>query len=380
MSSIYLHIPFCKKACHYCDFHFSTSLKHKEALLQAMCNEIQLRKEQITNPLKAIYFGGGTPSILQASEIESFINIIYKNFKLENSVEITLEANPDDLALKKIKALHQIGINRLSIGIQSFFEEDLSLMNRAHNAQQAHNALENSKKFFNNISIDLIYGIPDMSLQKWSKNIQTALDFDIPHISSYALTVEKKTTLNTLVEKRKIIMPEDDSIAEQFFLLKTTLENQGYTHYEFSNFSKEGYWSVNNLNYWLGDNYLGIGPSAHSLYKNTRSWNIANNVVYIKNLAHNNLTLETEELCPSEQYNEYIMTRLRTMFGINSEEVALKFGKKYQTYFDQIITKLLQKRLVENKNGNIHVSPLYKFLTDGISSELFYLPKDSDLK
>ncbi|MDO4727782.1 MAG: radical SAM family heme chaperone HemW [Bacteroidota bacterium] len=373
MSSIYLHIPFCKKACHYCDFYFSTSLKYKDTLLEAMHNEINLRTDQITQPLKAIYFGGGTPSILQPIEIESFLNIIYKNFKIDNTVEITLEANPDDLTAEKVKALSQLGINRLSIGIQSFFEQDLALMNRAHNVEQAYKALELSRKWFENITIDLIYGMPQMTSDKWLQNIQTALDFDIPHISSYALTVEERTALDTLVKRQEIIMPEDDSLSEQFFMLKNTLENKGYTHYEFSNFGKEGYWSVNNLNYWLGNNYLGIGPSAHSLYQNIRSWNHSNNILYIKSLSNNQLALESETLSLSEQYNEYIMTRLRTIFGVNSEEVREKFGKKFQLYFDSITQDLIKKGFITYSDKNLCITTEYKFLTDGISSSYFYV-------
>ena len=303
MSGIYIHIPFCKQACHYCDFHFSTSMKKKDEMVLALAKEIQMRKTELLDSallldsarcdknevIETIYFGGGTPSTLQIVDLKFLINSIYENYIVAENPEITLEANPDDLSEDYLIELSEIGVNRLSIGIQSFFEDDLKLMNRAHNAVEAKKCLEIATQYFDNISLDLIYGIPAMSNEKWQQNIETALSFGIPHISSYALTVEPKTALSKLIQTGKIAQPKDEVAEAHFQILVETLEANGFIHYELSNFGKENYFSKNNSAYWLGKKYIGIGPSAHSYNGVSRSWNVSNNSLYLKSIQEDKL-------------------------------------------------------------------------------------------
>ena len=297
MSGIYIHIPFCKQACHYCDFHFSTSLKKKDEMILVLAKEIALRKNEAQNELiETIYFGGGTPHKLTINDLRFLIEEVYRNYEVTENPEITLEANPDDLSENYLIELTKIGINRVSIGIQSFFEDDLQMMNRAHNSEEASNCLEIATKYFENISLDLIYGIPGMSNDKWKQNIEKALSFNIPHISSYALTVEPKTALYTFIKKGIIKEPNDEVAQEHFHILVETLQENGFIHYELSNFEKENYFSKNNSSYWLGKKYIGIGPSAHSYDGTSRSWNIANNILYIKSIQENTLPLSSEKL------------------------------------------------------------------------------------
>ena len=318
MAGIYIHIPFCKQACHYCDFHFSTSLKKKKDLIQSLITELELRKEEFKNTeVETIYFGGGTPSLLTNNELQSIIDAVDGNYSVVAYPEITLEANPDDLSHNRIEALTNTPINRLSIGIQSFFETDLKLMNRAHNAQEAKACLEKAVEHFDNISLDLIYGIPGASNKQWIKNIEIALSFGVPHISSYALTVEPKTALASFIEKGIIENVDDEQAHEQFHILKEQLEDAGFIHYELSNFGKEGFFSKNNSAYWQGKSYIGIGPSAHSFNGKKRSWNVRNNTKYIKAVLNGDLPMEIEQLTKIDQYNEYIMTGLRTVWGVS---------------------------------------------------------------
>jgi len=374
MSGIYIHIPFCKQACHYCDFHFSTSLKKKSELVSALQNELVLRKNELPNePIKTIYFGGGTPSLLNLEELTAIFKTIYTEFTIAENPEITLEANPDDLSEEKINDLANSKINRLSIGVQSFFEEDLKLMNRAHNAEEALNSIKLARSKFDNISVDLIYGIPGMSNERWQKNIQILLDLDIPHISSYALTVEPNTALQKFIEKGKIKPVDDAAAAQHFETLRTVLKNAGFEHYEFSNYGKPGYFSQNNTAYWLGKPYLGIGPSAHSYDGNSRKWNIANNTLYIKAIEKSELPLEVEELSITDRYNEYIMTRLRTHFGVDLVEVESKFGKEYLEYLKEQSVVLFEKELLRIENDVMHITEKGTFLSDGIAADLFYI-------
>ena len=374
MSGIYIHIPFCKQACHYCDFHFSTSLKKKSELVSALQNELVLRKNELPNePIKTIYFGGGTPSLLNLEELTAIFKTIYAEFTIAENPEITLEANPDDLSEEKINELANSKINRLSIGVQSFFEEDLKLMNRAHNAEEALNSIKLARSKFDNISVDLIYGIPGMSNERWQKNIQILLDLDIPHISSYSLTVEPNTALQKFIEKGKIKPVDDAAAAQHFETLRTVLKNAGFEHYEFSNYGKPGYFSQNNTAYWLGKPYLGIGPSAHSYDGNSRKWNIANNTLYIKAIERSELPLEVEELSITDRYNEYIMTRLRTYFGVDLVEVESEFGKEYLEYLKEQSVVLFEKELLRIENDVMHITEKGTFLSDGIAADLFYI-------
>ncbi|MTH15160.1 radical SAM family heme chaperone HemW [Flavobacterium sp. LC2016-01] len=374
MSGIYIHIPFCKQACHYCDFHFSTSMKKKDEMVLALAKEIVVRKNEFENEIvETIYFGGGTPSVLSNDEINFLISEVYKHYKVSENPEITLEANPDDLSAERILELSKSPINRLSIGIQSFYEEDLKMMNRAHNSAEAKKCLEEATKYFDNISLDLIYGIPGMTDEMWKQNIETALSFGIPHISSYALTVEPKTALSKLIQTGKIAAPEDEAASNHFMILVETLQKNGFIHYELSNFGKENYFSKNNSAYWLGKKYIGIGPSAHSYDGEKRGWNIANNSLYLKAIQNDELPIETEILTISDRYNEYIMTGLRTIWGVSLERIENEFGLEYLDYLNKQAQKFLNDDLLSIENNILKPTPKGKFLTDGIASDLFYL-------
>lgn len=377
---IYIHIPFCKQACHYCDFHFSTSLKKKSELVNALVKELQLRKDEFKNTtVETIYFGGGTPSLLTIDELRLLIDEVYKNYSVAENPEITLEANPDDLVSIRAQSktifeeYKSIGINRLSIGIQSFFEADLKLMNRAHNAEEAKNCLQEATKYFKNISIDLIYGIPGLTNENWIKNIETVLSFDIPHISSYALTVEPKTALDTFIKKGLVKNVDDDLAQQQFHILIEKLEASGFVHYELSNFGKPNYFSKNNSAYWQGKPYLGIGPSAHSFNGNERGWNVQNNSKYIKAIEQSILPIEIEILSITDKYNEYVMTGLRTLWGVSLEKVERDFGENYKIYLLEQAEKHILEHLLYLDEGKLLVTKKGKFLSDGIASDLFML-------
>ena len=372
MSGIYIHIPFCKQACHYCDFHFSTQLKKKEPLLKALHSEMELRQEVLGNsPVETLYFGGGTPSLLETEEIADLIAHARDCFSFIQDPEITLEVNPDDVTPDKAKQWSEVGVNRLSMGIQSFFEEDLKFMNRAHNATEAQKALEWVGEHFKNISVDLIYGFPMLTEQKWTKNLEKALSYEIPHISAYALTVEPRTALQSFIEKGKVA-PLDEAQAEAHFgILTQTLETAGLVHYEISNFGKPGYFSRNNTAYWLGKPYLGIGPSAHSYYDNKRGWNIANNTKYIKAIEQGVVPVEFEELSKQDQYNEYVMTGLRTIWGVSPTEIERRFGAFYKQYFLSKVEPYLKGGELEQAEEAILATSSGKFLIDGIAADLF---------
>ena len=374
MSGIYIHIPFCKQACHYCDFHFSTSMAKKDVMISALKRELVLRKEEFKDEvIETIYFGGGTPSVLETFEIIGLINTVYSNYQVTENPEITLEANPDDLSTKKLLELSDSPINRLSIGIQSFFEEDLLFMNRAHNANEAEQCIKEAIRHFDNISIDLIYGIPGMSDERWEKNIEKALTFGIPHISSYALTVEPKTALANFI-KKGVVKPIDDEQAQrQFLVLYDVLTRAGFDCYEVSNFGKPGYYSKNNTAYWLGEKYMGIGPSAHSYDGERRAWNINNNPKYLKAIEKGELPMETEVLTKNDKYNEYVMTGLRTSWGISLERIQKQFGEKYSTYLIQRIEKYIEQQLLILSEDQLVATKKGKFLVDGIASDLFIL-------
>lgn len=374
MAGIYIHIPFCKQACHYCDFHFSTSLKKKDDLIQCLITELELRKEEFKNTeVETIYFGGGTPSLLTNNELQSIIDAVYANYSVVGHPEITLEANPDDLSNIRIEALTETPINRLSIGIQSFFETDLKLMNRAHNAEEAKECLSKATRNFDNISLDLIYGIPGASNEQWVKNIEMALSFGVPHISSYALTVEPKTALASFIEKGIIDNVDDEQAHEQFHILKEQLEEVGFIHYELSNFGKEGFFSKNNSAYWQGKPYIGIGPSAHSFNGKQRAWNVRNNSKYIKSIQDGKLPIEIETLTKTDMYNEYIMTGLRTVWGVSLEKVESDFGVLLKDYLLEQANVFINQHLLYIDAEHLRVTKKGQFLSDGIASELFKL-------
>ena len=374
MAGIYIHIPFCKQKCSYCDFHFSTNLQHKPNLIQAINKELEIRKNEISTPLETIYFGGGTPSILSEIELESIFETIYKNYSTKNLKEITLEANPDDLNKEKLNFLKSTPINRFSIGVQSFFEEDLKLMNRAHNTQEAETSIKLAQDFgFENITIDLIYGSTTTTNEMWKQNLQKAIALNVPHISSYALTVEEKTILDHQIKKGITKPVDEDRQNEQFQLLVDTLTSHDFIQYEISNFGKEDYFSLHNSNYWKGIHYLGIGPSAHSYNGKTRAWNIANNSKYIQTINENKLPQEIEVLNEVEQFNEMIMIGLRTIYGIDLDRINSEFSQPLVNSFYQELNQLINENLVEKKENKIILKPEAKFFADGIASRLFYI-------
>ncbi|NQW37213.1 MAG: radical SAM family heme chaperone HemW [Flavobacteriales bacterium] len=389
---MYLHIPFCKQACCYCNFHFSTSLKRKEEMLNAMVKELILRKNEISEPVETIYFGGGTPSLLTIDELQLLIDTVYQNYPIIDNPEITLEANPDDLSqlsfrtsqtegLTQVRNLYdayrQLGINRLSIGIQSFFEEDLQFMNRAHTAHEALNCLKEATQYFDNITVDLIYGIPNLSTEKWRENLQMVFDLGINHLSSYALTVEPKTALANFINSGKY-PPIDEALAlEHFNILVEESKKQGFIQYEISNFGKENYFSKHNTAYWQGKPYLGIGPSAHSFNGKTRSWNVSNNALYLKSIAQNELPSESETLSKEELFNETIMTGLRTIWGVDLNKIESDFGIIYKTQLLKQAEKHIRQGTLEiildKKTSILKITQKGLFLSDGIAADLFVL-------
>ncbi len=343
-------------------------------MVLALSKEMVLRATEFKDEVvETIYFGGGTPSILEIADIRLLIDTVYQNYKVIENPEITVEANPDDLTETRIIELSQNKINRLSIGIQSFFEDDLKFMNRAHNSAEAKKCLEIATQYFDNISIDLIYGVPGMSNEKWLQNIETALSFNVSHISSYALTVEPKTALHTFIQKGIIPPPDDEVAQEHFHLLVDKLEENGFIHYELSNFGKTTYFSKNNSSYWLGKKYIGIGPSAHSYNGISRSWNISNNTLYLKSISENILPSETETLTKTDRYNEYVMTGLRTIWGVSLKRVETEFGKTYLDYLNKQSYNYIEDHLLFVDDNILRTTKIGKFLSDGIASDLFLL-------
>jgi oxygen-independent coproporphyrinogen-3 oxidase len=369
---IYLHIPFCKQACHYCNFHFSTSMRYKSEMIAAIMKEIEIQKDYLQNlPLQSIYFGGGTPSVLETSEIEELLSQIYKFHKVLPNAEITLEANPDDLTETKLQQLSETRINRLSIGVQSFFNTDLKYMNRAHDASEAINCIKNAQKYgFNNLTIDLIYGTPTMNNSQWQTNLQTIFDLNISHISCYCLTVEPKTALEHFVKTGKSEAVDETQAATQFEILVEEMTKNGFEHYEISNFAKPNFYAVHNSNYWTGKKYLGVGPSAHSFNGETRQWNVAHNQQYINSLEKDELNFELENLSSNDQFNEYIMTGLRTKWGVNLVKIE-NWGENIKQHFIEKAQPFLENEtMVQTEDGFILTSK-GRFLSDGIISELF---------
>ena len=349
-------------------------------MVEALKKEITLRKEEFPKAqVRTIYFGGGTPSVLDISELKSILDTIYNNYEVSKTAEITLEANPDDFfedeKLNEIflKDLKSLGINRLSIGIQSFFEEDLKLMNRAHNALQAEVVLKKATQYFENITIDLIYGIPGLTDEKWNKNIETTLSFNIPHISAYALTVESKTALDKFIQTGKIPPIDEEQSRRQFYQLVNILTQKNYIHYELSNFGKKGFFSENNTAYWTGKKYIGIGPSAHSYNGTQRSWNIANNTKYIQSIEKGVLPCEVEDLSISDRYNELIMTGLRTKKGVSLLMIKELFGTTYYQYLIKQSEPKIKAGLLEISQEYLQTTEKGKFLSDGICADLFWV-------
>jgi oxygen-independent coproporphyrinogen III oxidase len=371
MAGIYIHIPFCKKACTYCNFHFSTQTENIPSLIEAIGKEVLLRKQETNEPIDTIYFGGGTPSILKANLIQNVLHTIKQNYLLTSCAEVTLEANPDDITKENLIFWKQIGINRLSLGIQSFIDEELSWMNRSHTAAQAKQSIALVKSVFENYSIDLIFGSQLLSTKQWEQNIETALSFDAPHLSCYALTVEEKTKLGVDVKKKTIKNIDDKKQAEQFGLLMKKLAGANYVHYEISNYAKDGFVSKHNSSYWQGKQYLGFGPSAHSFFQNCRSWNVSNNSLYISSIEKQILPSEKEVLSVEEQYNEYVMIGIRTNRGVSSKYILEQFGETYSVHFNQKVKALLNKKHLEYQSESIVLTQSGKFFADAIAVDLF---------
>ncbi|UQB70427.1 radical SAM family heme chaperone HemW [Epilithonimonas zeae] len=371
---IYLHIPFCKQKCSYCNFHFSTSLNLKDEMLSAIKKEIKFRNKELENKLlKSLYFGGGTPSVLSVDEIKSLIDEIQKYFSFDEKIEITLESNPDDLNKNFLKELSNTEINRLSIGTQSFFDEDLKLMNRAHNASEAESSIKRAQDFgLENISIDLIYGSPTSNFEIWKENLNKTIELQVPHVSSYALTVEPKTALEKWIENGKVSSPQEAEQNQEFYYMKDFLKDNGFDHYEISNFGKPGFHSKHNSAYWKSEPYLGIGPSAHSYNGSLeRSWNIANNSIYIKNLNQNILPKETEILSEKDRFNEMMMIGLRTIWGVDLNKFNKTFSSEIIDYLKKEIKPKLESGILIIDNNYLKIPEKHWFLADGIASDLF---------
>lgn len=377
MQGIYIHIPFCKQACHYCDFHFSTSLKYKAPLLQALYKEIELRRRylpQKNNYVDSIYFGGGTPSLLTTTEIEGLLAAIQKQYIFNSDIEITLEANPDDITADKVRDWKKAGINRLSIGVQSFFEEDLLWMNRAHNTAQAETCIDIAlQSGIENITADLIYGYPLLTNEKWEANINKMLNSGVNHLSAYSLTVEPKTALAHQIKKGVSPAPLPEKAAQHFEMLMAAIAQKGWTHYEISNYCKADNYAKHNTNYWKNEAYLGLGPSAHSFNGVSRQWNVANNAKYIAEIEAGNIPAETEILSSIDAFNEYIMTGLRTKWGVDTHTVCETWGIPFAAHVhDSIAPFFTDGSVIREKNAYI-LTQKGKLLADYIASELFWV-------
>lgn len=372
MAGIYIHIPFCRKACHYCNFHFSTQTQHINAFVEALLIEIELRGNYISSPIQTIYFGGGTPSLLSAEQISSIVQKLQTNFDLTQLEEFTLEANPDDISSDNLLLWKNMGVNRLSLGIQSFQNEALAWMNRAHEVNQSHQAIQMAQYAgFNNISIDLIYGTPHYTKAHLLADLKIIEEYKIPHVSCYALTVEEKTALHSMIEKGKMQNVATEVQAEHFEIIVDYLNNIGFEHYEISNFAKPGNRSKHNSSYWKGIPYIGLGPSAHSYNGTSRQWNVANNALYMQSLEKRELTFEIEQLDQAAQYNEYMMISLRCIEGFDLKHIESSFGKAYGEHTQSVIQKLEAQDVLEQTNNGYCLNKSAKFLADGIASEFF---------
>lgn len=373
MSGIYIHIPFCKQACYYCNFHFSTSMSQKDAMVAAIIREIGLQQHYLgKDTVHTVYFGGGTPSLLAKADIDAIMQQLHRFFTIAPDAEITLEANPDDLSMEKLQELKASGVNRLSIGVQSFHEADLQWMNRAHNSLQAMDCITNAQAAgFQNITIDLIYGGPGLSDEGWAFNVQQAIRLGVPHLSCYALTVEPGTALDTFIRKKKMEAVDPEKAARHFEMLMQWVEAAGYEHYEISNFALPGWHSRHNSSYWKGLPYLGLGPSAHSFNGHSRQWNIANNALYIKSIEKGEVPFEIETLTAEMQFNEYIMTSLRTSAGCDMGWVEERFGADLAHQLRAHSQAFIGKGWMEQVDTFLRLTPAGRLFADGIASDLF---------
>jgi len=374
MAGVYFHIPFCKQACHYCDFHFSTSFRHKDEMLQAMVQEIRLQANYLEKEaIETLYFGGGTPSLLEADDIKTLIDEIAKLHTISDKAEITLEANPDDLNVKKVSELRNTPVNRFSIGIQSFHEEDLKWMNRVHTASEADSSIKRVQDAgFENITADLIYGFPLLTDTKWKTNIDKLISYNIPHVSAYSITVEPKTALAHFIKGGKQPAMDEGQSANQFYILSDMLTAVGFEHYEISNYARSQSYAIHNTNYWRSKPYLGIGPSAHSFNGRQRQWNINNNAQYISNLIKRTIPAEIENLTLQDKINEYIMTSLRTMWGMDLNLVEHLYGYDYRKKIVDKIARFEETDHAILNNNAITLTFNGKLIADQIAADLFF--------
>lgn len=372
MAGIYIHIPFCKQACSYCDFHFSTNLKNRSLIVESILSELAFRKSYLgKEKIETIYFGGGTPSLLNKSELEQIINQIHNLYTIDHDVELCLEANPDDLNQTKTKELYSLGINRLSIGVQSFHDKDLHFMNRAHNSSEAINCIKTAQDVgIHNLSIDLIFGSPTTSLEMWEENLKHFFSLNIPHLSAYSLTVEKKTRLSHQIKTGQIVPLDDEKSYQQYMLLQEQINRNGFEQYELSNYCKDQLYSKHNSSYWKQINYLGIGPSSHSFNGKTRQWNVSNNALYIKAISEGRPNLEEEILSEQDQYHDFLITRLRTKWGISIRELENLFSENIVIHFKEKI-RLINPRMIQYDGQSITVNRPYLFQSDQVVETLW---------
>ena len=373
MAGIYIHIPFCKQACFYCNFHFSTSLQYTNEFVDSLLKEIDLKSDEFKNEqFKTLYFGGGTPSILSSIQFEKIVDKLKTYLDFKSIIEFTIEVNPDDMSPDKLQFWKEMGVNRLSIGTQSFRDEDLQLMNRAHTANDAYQSIQLAQSIgFNNISIDLIYGIPGLSMDAWKENLKKAVSLQIPHISSYCLTVEEKTALAHLIKESKIHEPDEEMASDQFLCMIDYLQVHQIEQYEISNFAMPGYESKHNSSYWSGEKYIGLGPGAHSFDGKNRSWNISNNQSYFKALREGEIPQEVEYLSAENRYNEFIMTSLRTREGIEKDKMKTLFEISFLNQFQEGIKKWIETGKILETKTHYQLTKEARFFADGIASDLF---------
>lgn len=372
MAGIYIHVPFCKKACHYCNFHFSTSARYINEMAQAIGTEAALRKQYINEPVATIYFGGGTPSMLSVSSLQMLLSKLRDHYTIQPDAEITLEANPDDINIERLRSWKTLGINRLSIGIQSFYDADLGWMNRAHNAQQALQCIKLAQRVgFYNITIDLIYGTPTLTNEQWQHNVEQAIALNIPHLSCYALTVEPNTALHGMIAKHKMENVDEEKQSQHFELLCRWMKDAGYDHYEISNFARPGFESRHNSSYWQGKPYIGLGPSAHSFNGESRQWNVANNALYMQSIYRSTVPFEIEYLTPVQQLNEYIMTALRTRQGISLNHISSSWSELDTMAILKEAKRHIMQGNVVYVNNHLALTKTGKLLADGIAAGLF---------
>lgn len=373
MAGIYIHIPFCKTKCHYCNFFSLASKKHVPAYLDVLKKEIELQKDYLAdNEISTIYFGGGTPSLFSAKQVDNILDDIFANFKISSQAEITIEANPDDVTASWIKELSSTEINRVSLGVQSFFDEDLAYLNRIHSGEEAEHAIMRLiSKGYNNLTIDLIYGIPSLSDENWEYNLEKFFQYNIPHLSAYALTVENKTALHVLIQKEKTQAPDDKIAVNHFKTLLLMTEEKGYVHYEISNFAREGFYSRHNSLYWTGGHYLGLGPSAHSYNGRSRRWNKGSMKAWLGLASYYEESFEEEVLTNDQRFNEYVMTSLRTVWGCDLNLVRQEFGQDYATHLLAVSDKYINDNSLIYKGSKLFLTNKGKLFADGIASDLF---------